>query len=173
MDLGKWLADRRDRFNELASHSKYVSLFAERTKATPADLALCVMGAIFLIINIGLSVQNMVTAATFGYSAFITYRGIQSSTNTQTNERELLIFWICYSAFTCLESIASVVISYFPTYWMWKGVLLWLMIYPRTRLAGYIYSGWVKPFFDSYAPNIQFGLDRLSSTTETLVKKTD
>ncbi|TQD92017.1 hypothetical protein C1H46_022421 [Malus baccata] len=79
------------------------------------------------------------------YPLYASIRAIE--TQSPTDDRQWLTYWILYSMITLIELTFAKVIEWIPI-WSWaKLIATFWLVFPYTNGAAYVYEHYIRPFF--------------------------
>mmetsp|Transcript_624 Transcript_624/g.1170 ORF Transcript_624/g.1170 Transcript_624/m.1170 type:complete len:137 (-) Transcript_624:155-565(-) len=105
----------------------------------------------------------------FLYPAYQSYKALES--DRLDAAAEWLTYWVIFSLFSVLESVASFLVSWIPFYNVLKLMfLLWLLL-PRFKGASKLYQALVQPIIRKHESKIDQSISQGYETAMSLQTK--
>lgn len=84
----------------------------------------------------------------FVYPAYMSFKAIDSSNGAE--DTQWLTYWVVFSFFSIIESIAGFLTEFIPFYFPLKLAFFVWLYHPKFLGAGMVYSQAIKPFVMPY-----------------------
>jgi receptor expression-enhancing protein 5/6 len=112
---------------------------------------------LFVLTVLDISVYSLAAFAAFVYPAWMSFKSIESGTDTQ--KVEWLSYWCVYGCFNALTRVTDVAFFWLPYYRVGKlAALVWCFA-PQTRGAALVYKRVLRPLLHSHTETIDHGID--------------
>lgn len=161
------LLDRIDR--EFASVD-FVSRTAASTGLRRAHLVIGATVALFFFIFVGFGAGFFAHMVGFLYPAYASFKAIESK--DLRDDTQWLTYWVVFASFSIAETFTDTLLAWFPFYYTVKiGVLLYCQL-PQFNGAHYLYTQFVRPWFERNAPIIESHFAHIRSASDKVVQET-
>jgi len=105
------------------------------------------------------------------YPAYASIHAIES--HDVNDDTKWLTYWVVFSGFSIAEHFASLIVGWFPLYWLVKCILLvWLMIPTSLNGSIFLYRTVIKPYFLQYHSIVDEALSKAQTSATELLEST-
>jgi len=91
---------------------------------------------------------------------YASYKAIESE--DKSDDTQWLMYWVCFAAFSLLETFSDYIIFWIPFYWFLKLAFLVALQLPQYKLPEKIYVIAVQPYMKQYSVKIDTFVDDVS-----------
>ncbi|KAK5649001.1 hypothetical protein RI129_003893 [Pyrocoelia pectoralis] len=103
------------------------------------------------------------------YPAYASIHAIE--TTNPTDDTKWLTYWVVFSFFSIVEHFASIIVGWFPLYWLVKcAVFVWLMIPTSFNGSLIVYNNIIKPYFLQYHRVVDDALDKAQASANDIIE---
>jgi len=95
-----------------------------------------------------------------GYPLYASFKAIESA--EKDDDTQWLMYWVCFAAFSLLETFSDYIIFWIPFYWELKLIFLIVLQLPKFKVAEKIYYLAVQPYMRKYSTHIDKFVDEVS-----------
>ncbi|KAF5300907.1 hypothetical protein FQR65_LT09070 [Abscondita terminalis] len=107
------------------------------------------LSVLLLWLGMGYAGQLLCNFMGIAYPAYASIHAIESKDTL--DDTKWLTYWVVFSIFTFVESLASTIVGWIPMYWLVKCVFfIWLMLPIRANGSIILYNNIIKPYFLQY-----------------------